>query len=94
MLFYRLGESQLVKLASPFLLDAREVGGLGLTTGEVGLVYGTVGILALTLGGILGGFVAAKHGLKKMAVVDVNCNQLAKHSLHLSFVCNARIIFL
>lgn len=65
LLFYRLGESQLVKLASPFLLDAREVGGLGLTTGEVGLVYGTVGIIALTLGGILGGFVASKHGLKK-----------------------------
>lgn len=65
LLLYRLGESQLVKLASPFLLDAREVGGLGLTTGEVGLVYGTVGIIALTLGGILGGFVAAKHGLKK-----------------------------
>jgi len=65
LLFYRLGESQLVKLASPFLLDAREVGGLGLTTGEVGLVYGTVGILALTLGGILGGCGAIKHGLKK-----------------------------
>jgi len=65
LLLYRLGESQLVKLASPFLLDAREVGGLGLTTGEVGLVYGTVGIVALTLGGILGGFVASKHGLKK-----------------------------
>ncbi len=64
LLVYRLGESQLVKLASPFLLDAREVGGLGLTTGEVGLVYGTVGIIALTLGGLLGGFLAAKHGLK------------------------------
>lgn len=64
LLLYRLGESQLVKLASPFLLDAREVGGLGLTTGEVGLVYGTVGIVALTLGGILGGFLASKHGLK------------------------------
>ncbi len=65
LLVYRLGESQLVKLASPFLLDAREVGGLGLTTGEVGLVYGTVGIVALTLGGILGGFLASKHGLKQ-----------------------------
>ena len=64
LLLYRLGESQLVKLASPFLLDAREVGGLGLTTGEVGLVYGTVGILALTLGGLLGGFLAARHGLR------------------------------
>ncbi len=64
LLVYRLGESQLVKLASPFLLDAREIGGLGLTTGEVGFVYGTIGILALVLGGLLGGFLAAKDGLK------------------------------
>ena len=65
LLFYRFAEAQLVKLASPFLLDSREVGGLGLTTGEVGIVYGTVGILALTFGGILGGLLAAKDGLKK-----------------------------
>ncbi|PKL87606.1 MAG: MFS transporter [Ignavibacteriae bacterium HGW-Ignavibacteriae-2] len=64
LLLYRLGESQLVKMASPFMLDAREIGGLGLTTGEVGLVYGTVGIVSLTLGGLLGGFLASKHGLK------------------------------
>lgn len=64
LLLYRLGESQLVKLASPFLLDAQEAGGLGLTTGQVGFVYGTVGILMLTLGGILGGIVAARNGLK------------------------------
>lgn len=64
LLLYRLGESQLVKLASPFLLDAKEVGGLGLTTGQVGLVYGTVGVIALTLGGLLGGFFAARDGLK------------------------------
>ena len=64
LLVYRLGESQLVKLASPFLLDAKEVGGLALTTGEVGFVYGTVGILSLVFGGLLGGFLAAKHGLK------------------------------
>jgi PAT family beta-lactamase induction signal transducer AmpG len=64
MLLFRLGESQIVKLASPFMLDAREIGGLGLTTGDVGLIYGTIGILALTLGGILGGLVASRHGLK------------------------------
>jgi PAT family beta-lactamase induction signal transducer AmpG len=63
-LLFRLGEAQLVKLASPFLLDDRQVGGLGLTTGDVGLVYGTIGILALTLGGILGGILASKKGLK------------------------------
>ena len=51
-------------MASPFLLDAREVGGLGLTTGQVGLVYGTIGIIALTLGGIVGGIAASRRGLK------------------------------
>jgi len=65
LLIYRFGEAQLVKMATPFLLDPKEVGGLGLTLGQYGLVYGTVGIIALTLGGILGGIVAARHGLKK-----------------------------
>jgi len=65
LLIYRFGEAQLVKLASPFLLDPREVGGLGLTTGEVGFVYGTVGIIALTVGGLTGGFLASRDGLKK-----------------------------
>ncbi|MBR8533996.1 MFS transporter [Carboxylicivirga sediminis] len=64
LLFYRLGESQLVKMASPFLLDAREVGGLGLSTSDVGIVYGTIGVIFLTIGGILGGLVASKRGLK------------------------------
>jgi PAT family beta-lactamase induction signal transducer AmpG len=64
LLFYRFAESQLVKMVAPFLLDAREKGGLGLTTGQVGFVYGTVGIAALTCGGLLGGFVAARKGLR------------------------------
>jgi len=64
MLLYRLGEAMLVKMASPFLLDARAVGGLGLSTKQVGLVYGTVGIIALTLGGITGGIAASRKGLK------------------------------
>ena len=64
ILFYRFGEAQLVKLASPFLLDAKNLGGLELTTSEVGFVYGTVGIIALSLGGLLGGIAAARNGLK------------------------------
>lgn len=65
MLTYRFSEAQLLKLINPFLLDSREIGGLGLTTGEVGLVYGTIGIVGLTLGGIIGGFAAARGGLRK-----------------------------
>jgi PAT family beta-lactamase induction signal transducer AmpG len=64
LLLYRLGEAQLVKMVQPFLLDPREQGGLGLTDGQVGLAYGTAGIIALMLGGLLGGFVVARHGLK------------------------------
>lgn len=65
LLTYRFAEAQLLKLVTPFLLDNKEIGGLGLTTGEVGLVYGTVGILSLTIGGIIGGITAARGGLKK-----------------------------
>jgi len=62
--FYRFAEAQLVKMASPFLLDSKDVGGLALSTTEVGIVYGTVGVAALVVGGILGGIVASIKGLK------------------------------
>ncbi|MBE9008568.1 MFS transporter [Fortiea sp. LEGE XX443] len=65
ILLYRFGEAMLVKFASLFLLDKPEVGGLGLTTSQVGLVYGTFGVVSLIAGGILGGLVIAKYGLKK-----------------------------
>jgi PAT family beta-lactamase induction signal transducer AmpG len=65
LLLYRFAEAQLVKMVAPFLLDARDVGGLGLNTTQVGFIYGTVGIIALTLGGILGGMVASRDGLKR-----------------------------
>ncbi len=55
LLLFRLGEAQLLKLAAPFLLDPVAKGGLGLSTEQVGLVYGTIGVIALTLGGLLGG---------------------------------------
>ncbi len=64
ILFFRFGEGQLVKLASPFMLDPRQAGGLALSTESVGFIYGTIGVIALTLGGILGGFLAARNGLK------------------------------
>ena len=64
ILFFRLGEGQLAKLATPFLLDSKEAGGLALTTLQYGFVYGTIGFIALIIGGLIGGFVAAKQGLK------------------------------
>ena len=65
MLLYRFSEAQLTKMASPFLLDARESGGLALSLTEKSFAYGTVGLLALVIGGISGGILASRHGLKK-----------------------------
>jgi len=66
LLLYRFAEAQLLKLVTPFLLDPVAVGGLGLKTQDVGLAYGTVGVIALTLGGLLGGWVISLGGLKKL----------------------------
>ena len=62
--FYRFAETQIVKILAPFLLDPGSKGGLGLTTSEVGIIYGTVGVIALLLGGLLGGYAIYRKGLK------------------------------
>jgi PAT family beta-lactamase induction signal transducer AmpG len=65
MLFYRMPEGLLAKISALFLIDAQHKGGLGLSPAEYGLVQGTVGVIGLTLGGILGGIVASRDGLKR-----------------------------
>lgn len=65
MLLFRFPEAQLTKLASPFMLADISDGGLGLSNEDIGLAYGTIGIIGLTLGGLLGGFVVARHGLRR-----------------------------
>ena len=82
LLLYRFAEAQLLKLAAPFLLDPRSVGGLGLTTQQLGIVYGTFGVLALTVGGILGGVYISRVGLKRALWPLL----LAMHVPNLAFV--------
>ncbi|MBR2204382.1 MAG: MFS transporter [Prevotella sp.] len=65
MLLYRMPEGLLVKVSTLFLIDSTGSGGLGLSPQELGFVQGTVGVIGLTLGGILGGIVAGKDGLKR-----------------------------
>lgn len=65
LLTFRLGEAQALKLVTPFMLDPSGKGGLGLATTQVGVIYGTVGVIALTLGGLLGGYVISRGGLKR-----------------------------
>ena len=82
LLLFRFGEAQALKLVAPFLLDPVTVGGLGLDTKQVGLVYGTVGVVALTLGGLLGGYAISRHGLNRWIWPML----LAVHLPNLAFV--------
>ena len=65
MLLYRMPEGLLAKVSSLFLVDSPSAGGLGLSPQEYGLVQGTVVVIGLTIGGILGGILASRDGLKK-----------------------------
>ncbi len=65
LLTYRFSEAQLLKLIQPFMLDPVEKGGLGLETADVGLIYGVYGVIGLLLGGILGGILISRGGLRK-----------------------------
>ena len=76
MLLYRLPEAFLLKLCMPFLVASRDIGGLGMSTANVGLAYGTIGVIFLTVGGILGGIFASRLGLKKSLWVMAACMTL------------------
>ncbi len=65
ILFYRLSEALVSALASPFLKDPVERGGLGLSTETLGWLNGA-GVLALLAGGVLGGLLVSRHGLRKL----------------------------
>ncbi|MDE5643398.1 MAG: MFS transporter [Muribaculaceae bacterium] len=76
MLLYRLPEAFLIKMCTPFLVASKELGGLGLSTENVGIVYGTIGVFFLTIGGILGGIYASRVGLRKSLWVMAACMTL------------------
>jgi PAT family beta-lactamase induction signal transducer AmpG len=65
IILFRAAEGQIQTIGPLFLRDAKAVGGLGLTTVEVGAVYGTAGTLAFLAGSIGGGYFTAKLGLRR-----------------------------
>ncbi|PQO88515.1 MFS transporter [Massilia phosphatilytica] len=69
ILLFRLAEGQVQTIGPLFLRDARAVGGLGLSTQEVGAIYGTAGTAAFLVGSILGGWFTSRVGLKRAMLV-------------------------
>ncbi|WP_296952412.1 MFS transporter [uncultured Massilia sp.] len=65
IVLFRLGEGQVQTIGPLFLRDARAIGGLGLSTQEVGAIYGTAGTAAFLVGSVLGGWFTSRIGLKR-----------------------------
>lgn len=65
VVFYRAAESMLTPMISPFLLRSSEQGGMGLSEAAVGLAYGTIGVSALLVGGLCGGWLVSRIGLRR-----------------------------
>jgi MFS transporter, PAT family, beta-lactamase induction signal transducer AmpG len=65
IVLYRFAEGQAIKIVPLFFRAAREQGGLGLTTSEIGIIYGTFGAAAFIIGSILAGYYTANRGLKR-----------------------------
>ncbi|MCG9894729.1 MAG: MFS transporter [Fimbriimonadaceae bacterium] len=70
VLFYRFGEAMLGRIVPIFLQDKRDgpddpTQGLGFSVLDVGIVNGTWGVIGIVAGGIVGGFLISRIGVRK-----------------------------
>jgi PAT family beta-lactamase induction signal transducer AmpG len=66
--FYRFGEGFIEKIGPLFLLDKREIGGLGLNNLALGNING-IGTVAYIAGTLLGGVLASRWSLRRAFVL-------------------------
>lgn len=87
ILFYRFGEAMVTKMSTLFLKDAVVNGGLAISNEQLGIVKGVIGILGIILGGLVGGKVIAKFGLRRaflpVAIVMHLPNLLYAYAAHM-----------
>jgi MFS transporter, PAT family, beta-lactamase induction signal transducer AmpG len=65
IVLFRFAEGQVQTIGPLFMIEARDKGGLGLTTEQMGSLYGTAGTAAFLVASILGGYFTAALGLKR-----------------------------
>jgi len=66
---FRFSEGNQVKIVPLFLRAARDEGGLGLTTADVGVAYGVFASIAFVGGSLLGGYMTSRLGLKRSLLI-------------------------
>lgn len=95
IILFRAAEGQIQTIGPLFLREAKNLGGLGLTTEQVGLAYGTAGTIAFLGGSILGGYFASRLGLKRALpwlILAMNVPNLVFFFLSTSLPDNITII--
>lgn len=65
ILLFRLPEGLLVKVVPLFLTRSAAEGGLALSNVDFGLIYGTLSVIGLLVGGIVGGWLVSRFGLRR-----------------------------
>jgi len=76
ILFYRFGEAMVGKMSPLFLKDSIASGGLAIPDAQLGIVKGYAGVVGIILGGILGGLLVGKAGLRKSILPLAICMHL------------------
>lgn len=69
IVFYRFAEGQAIKITPLFFKASRALGGLGLSTSEIGLLYGVFGSIAFVLGSLIAGYFVSNKGLTKKTLL-------------------------
>jgi len=69
LVLYRFAEGQAIKIVPLFMRAARDHGGLGLATQDIGLLYGVFPPIAFILGSIVAGYFTAGRGLRRSLVI-------------------------
>lgn len=69
LILYRFAEGQAIKIVPLFMRAARDAGGLGLSTEDIGVIYGVFPPIAFIVGSILAGYYTANRGLRKALIV-------------------------
>jgi PAT family beta-lactamase induction signal transducer AmpG len=95
IILFRAGEAQVQTIGPLFLRAARELGGLGLSTVELGTVYGSAGTIAFIVGSIAGGYFTARLGLKRAIlplILAVNLPNIVFYLLALYQPTNMAVI--
>jgi MFS transporter, PAT family, beta-lactamase induction signal transducer AmpG len=73
IVFYRFAEGQAIKITPLFFKAAREEGGLGLSTSEIGVLYGVCGAVAFVLGSLAAGYFVSNKGLTRKTLMILCC---------------------